>query len=408
MRAATFVGMLGMAAGLVISPAILSVSTLLTGFAACLSQPPGRQLRKFFSEPGLWLLVLFFPLHLIASLWTEDKTALAEDLRIKMPLLFVPWALAVTGPWSRRELSAFFALLVLTVFVVGTGTVSLYFMNYAEVNHQIAIAKPVATFLGTNHIYFSIALFISVFAAAWLFLRGEPLFFKWEKYLFGVMALLMTVYLHIITTRTGIVAFYGGLMATVIYYLISSRRWITGLALLLLIGLAPVMAYYTVPSLRHRIDVTLTDLEAIRFHIDPNDYSLATRVEAWRTALHVWQRAPWLGVGIADMQAEMAIQYDLDQTELEHRNREMPHNQFLEVLAGLGLIGFIPFVMSWLAPMLVSAVRNRDWLLPALWAGLTLALNVESVMERQIGVAVISLVWGLLCVRGAGQSRQTV
>jgi O-antigen ligase len=92
-----------------------------------------------------------------------------------------------------------------------------------------------------------------------------------------------------------------------------------------------------------------------------------------------------IGVAMADLQADMTDQYVADKTQLCPENFIKPHNQFIQYLAGLGLLGFVAIVLAWFYPAL-SKKWKKGTLFWAFWLTYTLAMMGESVMERQVGV----------------------
>jgi O-antigen ligase len=243
----------------------------------------------------------------------------------------------------------------------------------------------VEVWLGTNHIYFSIVMAFAILGGIWMLLQRGPVIFRGGRIVVIVLVVLCFLEMHVLTTRTGLVGLYlTGLILGWIE-LLKRRRFL--LALVLAVGLAsmPFIGYHTVDPFKHRIDNTIMDVGEYLQGKDPNYLSIGTRIESWKTAFHLWKKHPLIGVANADLEADMTDQYVEDKTALCPENFVQPHNQFLQYLAGMGLLGFVLLCLAWFYPVF-SKAWNKDLLFWMFWLNYTFAMLGESTMERQIGV----------------------
>ena len=187
--------------------------------------------------------------------------------------------------------------------------------------------------------------------------------------------------------------------------LLQKKKYL--MAVLLLVGLSstPFIGYYSVNSFKYRIDNTLFDVKEYFEGSDPNYLSIGTRIESWKTAVNLWKLHPVLGVGMADLKSDMTDQYVRDQTRLCPENFVQPHNQFIQNLAGWGVIGFVLLTIAWFYP-----VFARKWpkgqLFWAFWLTFSLAMMGESTMERQVGVCFMVTTYMLSLGVGHLEKRQ--
>lgn len=122
--------------------------------------------------------------------------------------------------------------------------------------------------------------------------------------------------------------------------LLPPRRTLTALALAALLGSAVVAS---VGPLRDRVVRKVTRLGEGRINV-----LLTGRLDAWRAALWMWDRHPWLGVGIGAYTAEFApARLALAERGVElfqgHREAHFraAHNEYLEVAAECGWLGIL-------------------------------------------------------------------
>ena len=83
-----------MLAGLFFSRFLLSVSMILFIISSFQFNNPLNQLKSFFYQPILVGISLLFLLPFISGLWSQDIDTWASIIRIKLPLLLLPFAFA--------------------------------------------------------------------------------------------------------------------------------------------------------------------------------------------------------------------------------------------------------------------------------------------------------------------------
>jgi O-antigen ligase len=384
----SFIGILFCMAGMVTSPALVSLGIAVIILAGLALMPPREQLKRFMAHKPAVFISLLFALQLLSGLWTREtmQAAWLNEAKIKLPLFLAMYSLAVIGPFSLKKVRIAWFLLLTGTFLVGTGTVIDYIVHAAEINERIKVSKEVQVWLGCNHIYFSIVMAFSLLANAWSLSKPGRVLFKGDKYLIGAMVLLGFLEMHVLTTRTGLVGLYLTIMIVGWVMLLRRRRFL--LALLLVLGLAalPIAGYFGLDSFKNRIDNTTMDVTEYFEGKDPNNLSIGTRLESWKAAYGLWKKHPLIGCGMADLKADMTDQYVEDKTGLCGENFQLPHNQFIQNLAGWGLLGLLVILVAWFYPVL-SRQWPKDLIFWIFWLNYSFAMLGESTMERQVGVA---------------------
>ncbi len=389
--------------GLPISPALLSIGTVAMIVPALVSYAPREQFRRFYQDKPAFFLSLIFLVQLLSFFWADDTEKFVDHLRIKAPLFFGLYALAVLGPFDRKWLKTGLVLFVVAASVTGTFTVIDYFLHKEQYDLEIQVSKPLPIYFDINHIYFSLLLAFSVFSAIWLFLQKTFFVHKYERYLWLLMAVVHTGYLHILTARTGLLAFYVAAFMLVMLYIFQRKKYLLGALILVGFISAPILGYKYVPSLKHRVENTRMDLNKYFSGDDPNYLSLGMRFESWKAAWGLFKAHPVTGVSMADLHIEMWDQYIRDESMLCDNNFMLPHNEFIQLGAGLGLLGLITFSIGWFYPVFRKP-RQYGWLFWAFWFIVSFGMMGESVVERQIGLMLVVTMW--MTTRWLGQNVQ--
>ena len=375
----------GIFVGLVFSPVVLSVATILTVVVLVLDPrrgispqwraglPTTLQSSLFWGLAGLYLVML-------VGVWqTEDWSYLLERLRIKLPLLLLPLAWAGLGQDARPTRSARMLLCAFLAVVV-TGVLVNYAWHFEEINTLMVQAQPMPV-PRQNHIRFSLLVALG----AVIGLHGALLYrSRWLTALGGILFLA----LHLLAVRSGLATAYAGVGVVLTWWAVGQGRYkplAIGLVALLLL---PLVAYLTVPTFRTKLQYMRYEL----LHRDPTqdsgEYSDTGRLTSIRLGTEVWREYPLLGVGYGNLRRAMDEKYAI---VLPGVSGKRPHNQFVTALAGGGLVGFAVTVGCFLL-LGFGAGRWRDPLYFALWTMFTLSCLVENTLETSVGVTLFTLV----------------
>lgn len=357
-----------------------------------------RELKN--SSRGL-LLALYYLLILVSYLWTTDVNAWWDkNMILKLPMVLLPFGVLAPNAFDRKRITRLLYFFIFAAWTTGIVSFVNYLMHYAEINESIIRSKPIPILTaigdGAYHIYYSLML---AFAA----LAG--LYFLWQKgrdtgrWAMAFFTLCNIIFLHVIAARTGLVGFYGALAAGLIYIIVARRKIIPGLIGFAVLALATWLTLTQVPSMRNRLENTRTDLTRYRTGQDINYYSISMRLEALKTAWTVFKRSPITGAGPGDIKREMTAHYELDKSPLMPENRHLPHHQFLQTLAMLGIIGGVLLLLIFLWPGNYRHIEFR--LLSVLFMVLCfVSFQFESVLERQVGLTFFVLFYMVLGRRG--------
>lgn len=380
---------LGMA-GLPTSPVALTISSVLIFLGALGAMPLKEQWGKFWAnKPAVFISVLFL-FQLVSVFYTTNIPGWVNEVRVKAPLPIILYGMSVLAPFTRKELKLAFSLLILATFVTGTITLVNYMLHRAEIDELIAQSKPMEIAFAVPHIYFSIVMAFSVIVGFWVFRVREKVLFNWENWVVGLAAFANFAYLHVLTTRTGLVACYLAILGLGIIIFLQRKQYLRAFVMVAGLSALPVIGYFALPSLQARLVNTYWDVWNYWRGGDPNYLSIATRFESWRVASDLIQRNPVVGVGTADLHDEMTLQYVLSQSLLCPENQVEPHNLFITYFAGFGIPAGLFFVFAWMYPVFLRRKR-RLFLFQGFWLISTFAMMGEATLERQVGIMFMAL-----------------
>ena len=161
---------------------------------------------------------------------------------------------------------------------------------------------------------------------------------------------LFTSALVITQTRGAVLALLAGLITVILIVRKRVVFFVAGGATVLVVIITLVT-----PTLRHRAAQTLSYRPGTTGG-DHSVQSIGTRLALWDAAWQLFLAHPILGVGMGDYteEADRILEGRSVQTTVDS------HNIYLQVLATRGLVGFIPFVIFWIALIkMLFQIRSR-------------------------------------------------
>ena len=337
--------------------------------------------QNFISDKTLIALTAIFFIVLMSGLYSENVAYLLERLRIKLPFLLLPLALAGLPKFTDRQYFSLFYLLIILMVISCVGVGVNYAMNFAEINYSIGRSGSIPTPI--NHIRFSLLVALSFFASVYLYQKDFYLKFPWEKYLLLGCALFLLVFIHILSVRSGILALYLAGFVLTVRYIFLTKRYLIGILMALAIIALPILAFQFSPGFRAQ--AYLMRHNYIEFFIKKNvgEYSDTQRLASYQIALEAAKSSPIIGVGAGDVkdatEAEYAKYYPASDPKL-------PHNQFLFFYTATGLVGVLLFAIAFFIP-LFHKKRYLDVLFLAFYAIVFTSFMVENTLETAIGTA---------------------
>jgi O-antigen ligase len=383
-----------------VSPALISISF---GIIIGLGIVSLNSFKEKFKTESLFkivtLLFLFFiAIHVMGILLSENLDEALRKFALKIPFLLLPFAIVILANLSRNQW--LYLVLIFIYFTFFTGSVStlIYLKNKEYFDPLVLQAKPIPINFGYGmfHIQFSILNAFACFAGIYFLMRRTfltTLIFSYDmlKISLGVITFVNILNLHILSARTGLIAFYLAVFIVGLVYTYKYQKKFM-LPLILICTLLPLAAYWISGSFSNRVKNSVEDITTIIYAQDPNDKSVAMRIEAWKTAWQIIKNKPFTGVGLGDMEISMQKQYEQNNSQLIPFNRKNPHNQFLETGVHLGMLGIILLIFFWL---LLFQKFKSNYLAIGFAIMLLFSFFFESMLERQVSIVFFSFWVGL-------------
>jgi O-antigen ligase len=367
--------------GFFVSRVVLSMSMVLFGINALWNVPPRAWLKDKW-----WLLgVVWVAIYGLSRFWSEDLAFWNDRFQVKYAILLLPLAFYFTPAFTVRQLRIATWVLGLAMLAASGYTLSFLLRDPSYYVQEYNVSHVLPTIPKGDHIRFSLDVACSV---VWMVLIYRYLPDRLSRLFIIITVGLLSVFLHILAARTGLIALYLFIAAWSVYLLARKKTRGTGFVFTIVIAFAVIAAFTYIPTLKQRLGYFKYTVIVYNESKLNSIYSDMSRVISYDVSLRQIKQHPLIGVGAGDILVSMKKGYDQWYPEVAEGQRLVPHNQFLTVGLGCGIPAMLLFAV-WVFYPLFTLKRNRaGFFLLAVWLMLFLSLLVEPMLEVQFGVFV--------------------
>jgi hypothetical protein len=153
----------------------------------------------FRKRPAVWLIALFYLVHLVWMANTSDISHGFHELRLKLPFLVLPFVISTSTPLSVKQLNTILKCFVSAVFICSLYSGFLVFGFDGRSSHTMTELSPFVW-----HIRWALMVVSAIFMISWLFQQEYQWQFRW---VYIPVAIWLIIYLFLLKALTGIVVF---------------------------------------------------------------------------------------------------------------------------------------------------------------------------------------------------------
>ncbi len=213
-----------------------------------------------------WVFVGIYLLYVVGLLWTSDFTYGLKDLRIKLPMLWLPLLFFTSPPLNKKEYHVVVHFFVLACIVASFCSMAVYFGILHKKIHNV---RDISIF--ESHIRFSLMIVLSICYLFFFVLNSQLIKQKISYVLVCSWLIFFLIFLQSFTGLAilGFIAFIG-----IIGFLFSKQSAIFKTTFLVLFALGCIYTIYIVSDEYKKLyAVTKTDLKHLPTHtINGNEY----------------------------------------------------------------------------------------------------------------------------------------
>jgi len=346
-----------------------------------------QELVIFFSFIG------FFAWQIISLLYTDDLTNGLKNLEGKLSLLVFPLVLFDL----KLDIKQLLFWLKSYVYSMALCTVFLLFQSIAHYFSEGSLLTyhDFTNSLDFHAVFYSYYIFLSVLISIFLFQRNELT--KLEKKVFIVGLVLSFVGLIISASKNVLVVTSLFLVLGFIFRAFKQRIGLKEVLIVLLIGASAVFGIAKVPAVKNRIaELTqlngMENLEKIKkgqlivAEDIPKFNGTSMRITFWYVVVKkmMQEEVMLLGYSPGDRRAVVNKEFYKNGLNPWYENYNI-HNQFIQVLAELGIVGLALYLLMHLS-LFIAAIKNKNYLLVTFLLGFMIFQMTESIIERNKGI----------------------
>jgi O-antigen ligase len=317
----------------------------------------------------------------------------------RLPFIIFPFVLLFPGDLIKKKVR-----LLLKIFSLSTLFYILFLFGLALVR-SVYITDGAITFnphppeydyanyfFGTYFVFMQHPTYLAMYVVFSMFIAFESFFDNHLKLFFRILwlftGMLLLVSLYFLSSRAGIFSALLLIPPYLIFQFKKIKKW--RVSVLIVIVATPVVIFSFLNN--DRIKYYLPEANETSI---VDKFMLDNRIPIWKSAVKVIKHNIVFGVGPGDASAELLKEYkNAGNTEMCYDNLNA-HNQYLEVLLGTGLIGFLIFI-SILSYMVYLLILKKNLVFGLYISIMLIFFLFESILNRIAGVTFFSLFTFLL------------
>lgn len=335
----------------------------------------------------LQLFTFFYALYFVGLLLSENAQSATEDIVLKISLFLLPIIFS-TLHLSEKKVQYYLSNFIIACTFAALASLTLLL-------HKIFILgnyRSKDQFLGIDWVWFSYFLpkqinfhspYFSMYVVMSIFILIYFLKTQSDKRLriLNVVALLfLTLFAFLLSSRTalasGIIIFISGVLFT----LIKEKKIVLAFTAIVVTVLSLAGIYQSTPYLKRKIE---------------DNSGIVQRQKLWSASTKLVAANLLLGVGTGDVKDKLVEEYKrLHYTE-EEVSRMDPHNQYLQLLVALGVLGLLSYLLC-LYYLTFISYKKEIYLLLAFTFLFALCGLTESNLGAQKGVILFAFFSALL------------
>jgi len=157
-----------------------------------------EKIDRLLKNKAILVLIGIYLIHVLGLLWTSDTEYALKDLRVKLPLLIIPFIMAAEPLISKKRFNW-----VLTTHALGVFAGSMVILYGLVIKH---ISDPRDASILISHIRFGLNICVAIFTMTWIAWHERETSL-WIRILRGILLLWLIVFLFILESFTGLAVF---------------------------------------------------------------------------------------------------------------------------------------------------------------------------------------------------------
>lgn len=175
-----------------------------------------KNLTLFFAEPLYWIPSVFFSLGILGLFWSNDFGFASWDLRMKLPMLFMPFLVVTLAKMSPRQVDNLYRVFI-AALVVSTAICLLVYFGF--IDKKIKNVRDISIFISHIRLSMLLVLGMVILCHRWV-CKGKSVVLS------IVIFLLFIYFLWVIESITGFILLAALLAYSLLYGAMRAKeKW---------------------------------------------------------------------------------------------------------------------------------------------------------------------------------------
>lgn len=361
---------------------------------------------KMLLKPSINIgFIIFFTWHFLSLLNTQNLTAGLEEISSRITFL------AISLPFIFIEFKRENWLKLLIIFVVSTLLSSFigffYGLKLALKSNDFGFIyndNLSELLIGKQAVYYALYVSSAILSCIYLLFQSDELLRKLKIVLFlGASWLLLILFL--LASKTALLALFILAFLWIIYELINRKKILETLVFFLSIGFLGFILTKAFPKTINRFNSLFYTEYQFENKEKENHFNAAfdstkwnstnTRLAIWHCSKEVWKENKMLGTGIGDKLDELYKNYQKNNFVYAFETEKNTHNQYLDVLISMGIVGTIVFlIFIFIIPVWIY-LKQKNSIALVLLLLFAFGMITENVFDRYQGLILIPFIFAL-------------
>jgi O-antigen ligase len=355
-------------------------------------------IKKNKALPGI---VLFFFTQLLSVLLSTNKQEGFNQLSNVVPLFLFAISFCFIDfkqeTWNR--ILYFFAVVTVIASIIGfTGGI---YSTVTKHDTGYLYNDNICALLGKQAVYF--AFYVSAAIIIFIFQLNTNQHEKGKQKGWIYLAIIWLFFvIFMLASRA---AMFSLLLILIVYMgsiILRRKKYMEGCILLLGLIIGSVVLIKLFPKTLNRFQgTTETNFQFDNKNVE-NHFNAAfdttkwnssnTRAAIWTCATEVWKAHPILGTGLGDKNDELRKKYEEKNFWYALTTNKNTHNQYLDILMSMGVIGLIIFLICYFIYPFWVFYKQRQIFPVMLFLLLALCLLTENMFGRYQGIVFLAFI----------------
>lgn len=215
-----------------------------------------RKLNLLKTNKLFWIITSIFFLHLIGMLYTQNYEDGLTDLRIKVPLLFLPGLFFSSKPIDAKEFK-----ILLYCFIAGSFVNTAWCLVYNYILHTNDVARNASRFM--SHIRLGLYLNVAIASCFYFLINSTKTL---HKIIFAIILFYFIFTLYALGLASGIVNLAILSAFALIVFLLRQKLYIKIGSVVILLGLTFYIVYFFTSFLNSQLVAKKTESNTPRMY----------------------------------------------------------------------------------------------------------------------------------------------